>query len=64
MLTTKLTEKLREAKSVDEYLGYTIQEAAGRYLAVPRGFRGEVLEAPSMPAIRRTIWRWWYQVNV
>lgn len=64
MQATEILKKVKEAKSVDEYLGYTIQEVAGWYLAVPNGWTGDVLEASSMPQMRRKIWRWWHQVEL
>ena len=64
MLTTELLKKMQEAKAVETYLGYTVQEIAGWYLAVPQGWRGDVLEAATLPEMRRKIWRWWYQVPV
>ena len=44
MQATEILKKVKEAKAVDEYLGYTIQEVAGWYLAVPNGWTGDVLE--------------------
>jgi|RhiMethySRZTD1v2_1073278.scaffolds.fasta_scaffold104767_1 hypothetical protein len=63
MLATELLKKMHEAKAVEVYLGYTIQEIAGWYLAVPRGWRGDILEAETLPVMRRKIWRWWYQIT-
>ncbi|UCE02039.1 MAG: hypothetical protein JSW67_12360 [Candidatus Latescibacterota bacterium] len=62
MQTTEILAKVREGKSVDEYLGYQIHEVSGWFLAIPRGWKGEILEAASMPRLRRKIWRWWYQL--
>ena len=64
MRTTEILKKMKSGRTVDEYLGYAIHEAAGRYLAIPRGWTGEVLEASNMPQIRRKIWRWWFQLSV
>ena len=64
MQATEILKKVKDAKSVDEYLGYTIQEVAGWYLAVPNGWTGDVLEASSMPQMRRKIWRWWNHVEL
>ena len=41
MQATEILKKVKEAKSVDEYLGYTIQEVGGWYLAVPNGWSGD-----------------------
>jgi hypothetical protein len=62
MQTTEILAKVRQGKSVDEYLGYRIHEVSGWFLALPRGWKGEILEASSMPRLRRKIWRWWYQL--
>ena len=64
MQATEILKTAKEAKSVDEYLGYTIQEVSGWYLAVPNGWTGDVLEASSMPQMRRKIWRWWHHVEL
>ena len=63
MLTTELLKHMSDAKSVDEYLGFHIQEISGWYLATAMGWRGPVLEAASMPEMRRKIWRWWHQIT-
>lgn len=64
MQATEILKKVKDAQSIDEYLGYTIQEVAGWYLAVPNGWEGDVLEASSMPQMRRKIWRWWHHVDL
>ncbi|MFQ5600528.1 MAG: hypothetical protein ACE5G2_08240 [Candidatus Krumholzibacteriia bacterium] len=47
----------------ETYLGFTIQSWQNRYLATPSGWHGQLLEAPSLPKLRRQIWCWWYQVR-
>ena len=54
----KVAQKLE-----DRYLGFEIQSREGCYVATPMGWRGEVLLAETMPKLRRTIWRWWHQVQ-
>lgn len=54
--------KQQKRESVDEYLGFAIYAVAGWYLAIPKGWQGEVLEAADIPLMRRKIWRWWYQM--
>jgi hypothetical protein len=63
MLTTELLKHMHDAKSVDEYLGFRIQEISGWFLATPQGWRGPVLEAATMPEMRYKIWRWWHQIT-
>jgi hypothetical protein len=50
-------------KAIDKYLGYSIQEISGWYLAIPCCWAGEVLEAGDMPHLRLKIWRWWHQMS-
>ena len=45
----------------DEYLGYDIFLVGERYVAIPKSWSGECIEAETMPSLRKTIWRWWYQ---
>ena len=63
MLTTELLKHMSDAKSVDEYLGFSIQEISGWYLATPKNWRGPVLEAATMPEMRRKIWRFFRNIN-
>ncbi|MFQ5599872.1 MAG: hypothetical protein ACE5G2_04875 [Candidatus Krumholzibacteriia bacterium] len=63
MQAIEILKTMETRNSVDEYLGYTIHEVAGWFLAVSKGWSGEVLEAASMPQMRRKIWRWWYQLG-
>lgn len=53
-----------EAQKLNEnYLGYAIQAGDGYYMAIPEGWRGEMILAESMPQLRRKIWRFWFQVQ-
>ena len=52
-----LKDPKSQGKAIDQYLGYSIQEVSGWYLAIPCGWVGEVIEAGDMPHLRLKIWR-------
>jgi hypothetical protein len=58
-----LKDPKTQGKAIDNYLGYSIQEISGWYLAIPCGWVGEVLEAGDLPHLRLKIWRWWHQLS-
>ena len=58
-----LKDPKNQGKAIDQYLGYSIQEVSGWYLAIPCGWVGEVIEAGDMPHLRLKIWRWWHQLG-
>jgi hypothetical protein len=59
--TAVQVEKIQ--KLDDQYLGFGIQDQGDNYVATPMGWAGEVLQAESMPQLRRKIWRWWHQLS-
>ncbi len=63
MQATVIANQVQAQVAVDEYLGFSIQQNSGSYIASPTGWQGEVLLAESMPVLRRKIWRWWHQVQ-
>jgi hypothetical protein len=59
--TAVRTEKIQ--KLADQYLGFEIQDQGDSYQATPMGWTGEILDAETLPQLRRKIWRWWHQVQ-
>ena len=61
MRTTEISKKGPAGEAIDQYLGFTIHTLSGWFLALPGDWPGEILDAATLPEIRRKIWRWWYQ---
>ena len=53
-------------QTVDTYLGFEIRHLGeDAYVAFPQGWshaRVSVLEADSLPAIRKRVWAWWHRL--
>ena len=58
-----ILKKATRGETVDQYLGFSIHDVGGWYLAVPRNWSGEILEASSLPLLRCLIWRWWHELD-
>ena len=64
MQATSLKIQIEEILRLeDEYLGFGIRVQDDCYVAIPLGWRGEVIIADSMPALRKKVWKWWHQVQ-
>lgn len=50
---------------LDAYLGFEIRvEEGGRHVANAKFGRETVLEAYSLPSLRKRIWQWWHHVEI
>lgn len=54
--------KSRASVKTNLYLGFTIREVDGAYIATPDGWHGPMLADVSEAKLRTRIWHWWNQV--